>query len=91
LSRSSAQDSLLVFFQKLLLGQEPMLVQIKGSRLFAGFFSEVVARSKTNACLDQGLKILCSFFLEVVARSVTNACPNQVLKTFCWLFFRSCC
>jgi hypothetical protein len=39
-----------------------MLVQIKGSRLFAGFFSEVLARSRTNACLDQGLKTLRYFF-----------------------------
>jgi hypothetical protein len=36
-----------------------MLVQIKRSRLFAGLFSEVVARSRTKACLDQGLKTLC--------------------------------
>jgi len=46
------QDSLLVFFHKLLLGREPMLVQTKGSRLFTGFFSEVVARSITNVCLN---------------------------------------
>ncbi len=48
--------------------------------------SEVVARSITNACLDQGLKTLCGFFLQVVARSIINACPNQVLKTLCWFF-----
>jgi hypothetical protein len=63
---SRAQDCLLVFFQKFLLGQKPMLVRIKGSRLFVGFFLEVLARSKTNACLDQGLKIICWFFSEVL-------------------------
>jgi hypothetical protein len=69
-----------------------MLVEIKGSRLFAGFFSKVVARSITNACPDQGLKILCWFFIsEVVARSGTNVCLDQGLKTFCWFFFTSCC
>jgi hypothetical protein len=57
-----AQDCLLVFFEKFLLGQKPMLVRIKGSRLFAGFFSKVLTRSKTNACPDQGLKIVCWFF-----------------------------
>jgi hypothetical protein len=51
-SRLSGQDCLLVCFQKLLVGQEPMLVQIKWSRLFIGLFSEVVGRSITNACPD---------------------------------------
>jgi hypothetical protein len=65
-----------------------MLVQIKWSRLFAGFFSEVVAKSRTNACPDQVVKTVCWFFSEVVARSRTNACPNQGLKTLCWFFFQ---
>jgi hypothetical protein len=43
LSGSRAQDCLLVFFEKFLLGQELMFVRIKGSRLFAGFFLEVLA------------------------------------------------
>jgi len=69
-----------------------MFVQIKGSRLFVGFFFlEVVARSITNACPNQGLKIFCWFFLEVVARLGTNACRDQVLKNLCWFFFKSCC
>jgi hypothetical protein len=46
------------FFQKFLFDQEPMLVRIKGSRLFAGFFLEVRVQSKTNACQNQGLKII---------------------------------
>ncbi len=41
-----------------------MLVRIKGSRLFVGFFSKVLARSRTNACPDQGLKIVCWFFFN---------------------------
>jgi hypothetical protein len=57
-----------------------MLV-IKRSRLFAGLFSEVVARSKTNACLDQVVKTIYWFFSEIVTRSRTNVCPNQVVKT----------
>jgi hypothetical protein len=43
-----------------------MLVQIKGSRLFARFFLEVVARSKTNACPNQRLKTLSSFFFQML-------------------------
>ncbi len=51
-SRLSGQHCLLVCFQKLLVGQEPMFVQIKWSKLFTGLFSEVVGRSRTNACPD---------------------------------------
>ncbi len=66
-----------------------MLVQIKGSRLFARFFSEFVAKSKTNACPNQGLKTLWwFFFLEVIDRSKTNVCLDQVFKTFCYFFFQ---
>jgi hypothetical protein len=39
-----------------------MLVQIKCSRLFVGYFSEVVAKSVTNVCPDQVLKTFCWFF-----------------------------
>jgi hypothetical protein len=68
-----------------------MLFHIKGSRLFASLFSEVVAKSRTNACPDQVFKTLCWVFLEIVARSRTNVCLDQVLKNLCWFFFRSYC
>jgi hypothetical protein len=64
LSGSRVQDCLLVFFQKFLLGQEPMVVGITGSRLFARFFLEVFARLRTNACPDQGFKIFYWFFFR---------------------------
>jgi hypothetical protein len=89
LSESRAQDCLLVFFQKFLLGQKPMLVRIKGSRLFVGFFSEVLARSKTNACPDQGLKIVCWFFFGS-SRSVKNQCLSRSrAQDYLLVFFRS--
>jgi hypothetical protein len=77
------------FFQKLLLGQEPMFVHIKCSRLFVGFFPKVVVRSGTNVCPDQVFKTFCwCFFPKVVARSGINACPNQGLNILCWFFFQ---
>ncbi len=41
-----------------------MLVPIKGLRLFARFISKVLARSITNACVDQGLKTVCWVFFQ---------------------------
>ncbi len=81
----------LVCFQKLLLGQEPMFVQIKWSRLFLLVFfrrccqvkNQHLSRLKAQDCL-------LVFFLEVVVRLRTSACPDQMLKTLCWFFFKSC-
>jgi hypothetical protein len=55
-----------------------MLVQIKWSRLFIGLFSEVVGRSRTNACSDYVVKnvYFTGLSSEVVGRSKTNACPD---------------
>jgi hypothetical protein len=60
-----------------------MFVQIKRSRLCVGFFSKIVARLRTNACLDQAVKTVCWFFSGVVVKSRTNACLDQVIKTVC--------
>ncbi len=88
LSGSMAQDCLLVFFEKFLLGQKPMLVRIKGSRLFAGFFSKVLTRSRTNGCRDHRLKIVCSFFFRSFC-SVKNQClSGSRVQDFLLVFFQ---
>jgi hypothetical protein len=51
-SRLSGQLCLLICFQKLLVGQKPMFVQIKWTNLFTGLFSKVVGRSRTNVRPD---------------------------------------
>jgi hypothetical protein len=52
LSGSRAQNCLWFFFEKFLLGHEPMLVWIKGSRLFVGFFLRSSCSVK-NQCLSR--------------------------------------
>ncbi len=63
-----------------------MLVRIKGSRLFAGFFWEVLARSRINVCSDQGLKIVCWFFFRSSCL-VNNQCLFESRAQDCLLVF----
>jgi hypothetical protein len=64
-----------------------MLVQIKGSRLFTSFFLEVVARSITNACLDQVLKILCWFFSHKLLLGQESMLDQKHLDDYNLIYF----
>jgi hypothetical protein len=68
-----------------------MLVPIKGSRLFAGFFEKFLLGQEPMLVRIKGSRLFAGFFLEVFVRSRTNACPHQGLKIVYWFFFRSFC
>jgi hypothetical protein len=68
-----------------------MFVEIKRSRLFVGFFSEVVARSKTNACPYQAQDFLLVVFQKLLLGQELMFVQIKGLRLFVGFFSRSCC
>jgi hypothetical protein len=55
------------------------------------FFLKVLVRSKTNACLNQGLKIICWFFFRSSCLVKNQCLFKSRAQDFLFVFFRSSC
>jgi len=60
-----------------------MLVEIKSSRFFAGFFHKLLLGQEPMLVQIKRSRLFAGFFSKVVTRSRTNACLDQALKTLC--------